>query len=83
MKDKSFCFLYKKISKRAQNYFYNKNIYKKLKIILESDLREIDIKINDTKINYLNEKKITFQKLQLLFLFIMRKNIYQIPLIIL
>ena len=67
MNGKSFCFLYKKIrnewwnefgvSKRPQNYFYHRNIYIKLKIILESDLREIDIKINDTKIDYLNEKK--------------------------
>ena len=67
LKDKSFCFLYNKIrnewwnefgvSKRAEKYFYDKNIYEKLKIILESDLREIDIKINGKIINYLNEKK--------------------------
>ena len=58
MDGKSFCFLYKKIknewwnefgvSKRNQNYFYNKNIYKKLKIILDNDL-------NDKTIDYLNE----------------------------
>ena len=58
MNGKSFCFLYKKlrnewwnefgVSKRPQNYFYDRNIYIKLKI---------DIKINDTKIEYLNEKK--------------------------
>ena len=61
MNGKSFCFLYKKIrnewwnefgvSKRNQNYFYNKNIYKKLKIILDNDL-------NDKTIDYLYEKKI-------------------------
>ncbi len=67
MNGKSFCFLYKKIrnewwnefgvSKYIQNYFYNKNIYKKVKLILELDLRQIDSKINNQIVNYLNEKK--------------------------
>ena len=67
MNGKSFCYLYKKIknewwnefnvSNRNKNYFYNINIYEKLKIILETDLRHLDIKKNDYIIDYLNEKK--------------------------
>ena len=67
MNGKSFCFLYENIrniwwkefgvSKSIPNYFYNKNIYKKIKLILELDLRQIDIKINGQIINYLREKK--------------------------
>jgi glycosyltransferase involved in cell wall biosynthesis len=69
---KSFCFLYKNlrnkwwnelgISKYSKNYFYDKNIYKKVKNILELDieLKETvkEFKNNNKKIKYLKEQKI-------------------------
>ena len=68
MNGKSFCYLYKQIrnewwnefgiSNRSENYFYNIEIYQKLKIILESDLRQLDIEKNGEIIDYLKEKKI-------------------------
>ena len=69
---KSFCFLYKNlrnkwwnelgISKYSKNYFYNKNIYKKVKNILELDLEMKEslkeLKNNNKKLKYLKEQKI-------------------------
>ena len=69
---KSFCFLFQKlkneywnefeITKYNKNYFYDKNIYKKIKNILESELEIFSIlnQLNgkDEKINYLKEQKI-------------------------
>ena len=69
---KSFCFLFKKlkneywnefgITKYNKNYFFDKNIYKKIKNILESKLEIFSIlnqlKGKDEKINYLKEQKI-------------------------
>jgi hypothetical protein len=69
---KSFCFLFQKlkneywnefeITKYNKNYFYDKNIYKKIKNILESELEIFSIlnqlKGKDEKINYLKEQKI-------------------------
>jgi hypothetical protein len=69
---KSFCFLFQKlkneywnefeITKYNKNYFFDKNIYKKFKNILDSELEIFSIlnqiKDKDEKINYLKEQKI-------------------------
>ena len=69
---KSFCLLFQKlkneywnefeITKYNKNYFFDKNIYKKIKNILESELEIFSIlnqlKGKDKKINYLKEQKI-------------------------
>ena len=66
----SFCFMYNKlknewfkefgITKYNKRYFYNKNIYNKLKYILKSDLEHIEIPNNQNNfnLNYLKKKKI-------------------------
>ena len=68
---KSFCFLFEKlkneylnefeITKYNKNYFFDKNIYKKIKNILESELEIFTIlnqfKKYNKKINYLKEQK--------------------------
>ena len=70
---KSFCYLYQKLRNEWWNefdvirynkkYFYNINVYKKIKYILKTQLKQNDtsnkIKINDEKINYLKEQKNT------------------------
>ena len=72
IRGKSFCFLFQKlkneywnefeITKYNKNYFFDKNIYKKIKNILESELEIFTIlnqlKNYDKKINYLKEQKI-------------------------
>ena len=69
--ENSFCFLFQKlkkefwntfgITKYAKNYFYDKNIYNKIKNNLDSDLNIFEIvnqlKNKDKKINYLKNKK--------------------------
>ena len=73
MNGKSFCFLFQKlknefwnnfgVTKYNKNYFYNKNIYNKIKNILDTDLEVSKIlnqlKNKDKKINYLKEQKIS------------------------
>ncbi len=74
---KAFCDLYLKlkyelwielgINKYNKNYFYNENIYKKLKCIIESDLNHFEIikkkYDNNIKIDYLKNQKFSCFKL--------------------
>ena len=69
----SFCFLFQKlknefwntfgITKYDKNYFYDKNIYNKIKNILDSNLDVFEVanqlKNKDKKINYLKKQKIS------------------------
>jgi len=60
-----------KINKYGKKYFYNLNIYKKIKYILKTELKQNDYKDiiipNDKEIYYLHEKNICFNKILIPF----------------